>query len=306
MVFNVLIFERRIMHPSVVVSGMISHLMSLRSNNSHLSTHPIGICCGCKPQPAKTVQIAYTKAMKAKPYLTVVIPAYNEEERLAPTLAEIALYFSVKDFITEIIVVDDGSRDRTSRMVMQTFGNREMKKYSNVLPYLKRHSANLGKGAALSTGIMAASGRFMLLTDANGSTPVTEFDKLHIRSDLYDFIIGNRSVHTREYKPQYFLKKLMNAFTFAVGKTLFRISTSDILSDFRLIEARLAKEVAQEQLILRFGFDVESLVRARNKGVLIKEVPVMWHGKKDGKIRPVRESMETIADLVRLWQKIKE
>ena len=240
--------------------------------------------------------------MSKKPYLSVVIPAYNEEERLAPTLAEIALYFSRKDFLTEIIVVDDGSTDKTSRMVNQIFSNKEVKKYTNILPYLKKHTKNAGKGAALKTGIMAASGMYILLTDANGSTPISEFEKLHTHADLYDVIIGSRSVHSAEYKPQYFFKKVVNAFTFSIGKTLFKIPISDILSDFRLIETKLAKEIVYEQFISKFGFDVETLVRARNKGVFIKETPVMWHGKKDGKIRSINESLDTITDLIKLRQ----
>jgi dolichyl-phosphate beta-glucosyltransferase len=240
--------------------------------------------------------------MSKKPYLSVVIPAYNEEERLAPTLAEIALYFSRKDFITEIIVIDDGSKDNTTRMVTQTFSNREVKKYTNILPYLKKHRENAGKGAALKTGIMAASGTYILLTDANGSTPISEFEKLHAHTNLYDLIVGSRSIQTAEYKPQYFLKKIINMFTFSVGKSLFKIPIFDILSDFRLIETKLAKEIVYEQFISKFGFDVETLVRARYKGVFIKETPVMWHGKKDGKIRSISESLDTIIDLIKLRQ----
>ncbi len=238
--------------------------------------------------------------MSKKPYLSIVIPAYNEEDRLAPTLAEISLYFSRKDFTTEIIVIDDGSTDHTTQMVTQTFGNKDIRKYTNILPYLKKHGRNLGKGAAVRTGIMAASGTYVLLTDANSSTPISEFEKLYKHIDLYDIVIGSRSVQTAEYKPQYILKKVMNAFTFSVGKTLFKIPVFDILSDFRLIETKLAKEVVYEQHILRFGFDVEILVRARNKGVILKETPVMWHGKKDGKIRSIGESLRTILDLIRL------
>ncbi len=240
--------------------------------------------------------------MSKKPYLSVVIPAYNEEERLAPTLAEIALYFSRKEFVTEIIIVDDGSTDRTTRMVTQTFSNKEVKKYTNILPYLKKHAKNAGKGAALKTGIMAASGTYILLTDANSSTPISEFEKLHAHTHLYDLIIGGRSVHTAQYKPQYFFKKVMNALTFSIGKSLFKIPIFDILSDFRLIETKLAKEIVYEQFISKFGFDIETLVRARSKGVFIKETPVMWHGKKDGKIRSIDESLDTIVDLIKLRQ----
>jgi len=241
------------------------------------------------------------------PYLSIVVPAYNEEERIGPTLSEAILYFSTKRFITEIIVVDDGSNDSTTRIVMRVFNDKDLRRHGNIRAYLKRHIENRGKGAAIKTGIQAASGRYILSIDADGSTPIAEFDALHAHAENYYIVVGSRDLGTHD-KHERTQQKVIRDFVGRTGRlftrVLFNLPVSDPFCGFKLIENRLAKELAEEQQMLGFGYDVEYLVRARRKGVDTKEVGVSWHHKQGGKLRLIQDSLKITSNLLKLHKQL--
>jgi dolichyl-phosphate beta-glucosyltransferase len=238
------------------------------------------------------------------PKISVVIPAFNEEDRLGRTLTETALFFSSKPYLTEIIVVDDGSRDQTVKMVMRAFNDRDMKKLKNIRPYLKRHPKNKGKGAAVGTGIKAASGTHILFIDADGATPISEFDKLYREAGAYPIVIGSRDVGLEDRTLQGTLRKCIGKSAKLITKLMFNLPITDTQCGFKLFESRLAKLLADEQISHRFGFDVEYLVRAHKKGSPIKEVGVRWHDKEGGKVHPVKDSIRTFKELLHLRKNI--
>lgn len=240
------------------------------------------------------------KAQDLRPHISVIIPAYNEEDRLGRTLTETSLFFSTKSFISEIIVVDDGSSDRTAKLVMQSFNDKEVKKLRNIKPYLKRHAKNMGKGAAIGTGIKAASGTHVLLIDSDGATPISEFEKLYKEIDYAPIVIGSRDIGEEDRTLQNVLRKTIGKVAKQITKILFGLPVRDTQCGFKLIESRIAKELAHGQKIFGFGYDVEYLAKAHKKGYAIKEVGVRWHDKSGGKVKPFQDSLATLIDLLKI------
>ncbi len=239
-----------------------------------------------------------------KPKLSVVIPAFNEEDRLGRTLTETALFFSSKPYTTEILVVDDGSSDNTVKMVMRVFNDRDMKKLKNIRPYLKRHPRNYGKGRAVATGIKAASGAHILFIDADGATPISEFDKLYREAGMYPVVIGSRDVGNEDRTPQGSIRKIIGKSAKLITKAMFNLPVKDTQCGFKLFESKVAKDIAESQILDRFGFDVEYLVKAHKKGSPIKEVGVRWHDKEGGKVHPLRDPLRTFKELIKLRKNI--
>ncbi len=239
-----------------------------------------------------------------KPKVSVIIPAFNEEDRLGRTLTETALFISSKPYTTEIIVVDDGSSDNTIKMVMRVFNDRDTRKLKNIKPYLKRHTKNRGKGAAVGTGIKAASGTHILFIDADGSTPISEFDKLYREAGMYPVVIGSRDIGEEDRTPQGIIRKVIGKSAKLITKILFNLPVKDTQCGFKLFESKLAKDIAEGQILERFGFDVEYLVKAHKKGSPIKEVGVRWHDREGGKVHPLKDPLRTLKELLRLRKNI--
>jgi dolichyl-phosphate beta-glucosyltransferase len=242
----------------------------------------------------------YQKAKDPRPHISVIIPAYNEEDRLGRTLAETSLFFSTKPYLSEIIVVDDGSTDKTTKLVMRAFNDKEMKKLQNIKPYLKRHAKNMGKGAAIGTGIKAASGTHVLLIDSDGATPISEFDKLYKEIHHSPVVIGSRDIGNEDRTLQSALRKIIGKSAKQITRILFGLPVRDTQCGFKLIESRIAKELAHGQKIHGFGYDVEYLAKAHKRGYAIKEVGVRWHDKAGGKVRPFQDSLATLIDLIKI------
>lgn len=226
-------------------------------------------------------------------FLSVVIPAYNEEKRLGQTLRRISGFLSEKGYSFEIIVVDDGSSDGTESISRES-GMRE--------PVLKvlSNGINRGKGFSVRRGMNEASGRFVLFTDADLSTPIEELGKLEraVR-DGADIAIGSRSIPGSEVKvPQPFYRVLMGkTFNLFVRSIVIR-GLVDTQCGFKLFKGECLRDVLPEMKVDGFSFDVELLYIARRKGYRIKEVPVVWLDCRDSKVRPFRDSARMFFELV--------
>ena len=227
--------------------------------------------------------------------LSVVIPAYNEERRLPAYLVEILSYLDVQSFSFEVIIVDDGSQDGTVDMV-------ERFTAENSKVQLIRLPQNRGKGYAVKTGMLKASGKLRLFADADGATPITELEGLKKAINAgADAAVASRALHDDSHIVQTkFHRKLMgNVFNFIV-RTLTVKGINDTQCGFKLFSAEAANAVFPLQRIQDFGFDVEVLYICQKKGYRIVEVPVNWTDIPGTKVRLIRDSLRMFKDVVKI------
>jgi len=236
--------------------------------------------------------------LKDKIKLSIVIPAYNEEKRLAKSLAEITDYLRAKNLASEIIVVSDGSCDRTVDV---------SKVYLNsVFPVrILCNKKNRGKGAAVRRGIAAARGELILFSDADLSTPICEFEKLEkALVEGADVAIASRAIRGADITcPQPFYRELMGKTFNCFVQLLVLPGLYDTQCGFKLFHRELARKVFRKMTIAGFGFDAEILYLVRLAGGRIKEVPVQWHNVLESKVSPLRHSGQMFLDLFRIrWR----
>ncbi len=224
--------------------------------------------------------------------LSIVIPAYNEENRIKSTLLTIADFVDEQSLKAEIIVVDDGSGDRTAAIVRQK---------SSKIPNLRlvRQPRNLGKGAAVRAGVETATGATILMTDADNSTPIEEYLRLAKHIDDHHIVIGSRHLRDSDVKVR---QPLTRRVIGRVGNTLINIflisGIKDTQCGFKLFRHAPAKEIFSRQKITRWGFDMEALAIAELLDYPVKEVPVSWFNSLDTRLRPVRDTLRTAWELI--------
>jgi dolichyl-phosphate beta-glucosyltransferase len=229
------------------------------------------------------------------PRLSIVIPAYNEEQRLPRTIEDIERYLATKRDSYELIVVDDGSTDGT-RQVMDAAAARNQRIRLEALP------ENRGKGRALATGVAAAQGDVVLVTDADLSTPIEELDKLEAALDSGAGVaIGSRAVRgSRIEVPQPFYRVLMGkAFNILVQAVLLP-GIWDTQCGFKLFRTDVAKPAFAALTTDGFGYDPEVLYLAKRRGVRIAEVPVIWRNSAPTKVMAIRSSLDMFKHVVRV------
>lgn len=229
--------------------------------------------------------------------LSVVIPAYNEERRLPSTLEEITGYLSRRPdwHPAEIVVVDDGSSDDTAAVA------KAAPTADGVTVIFLSHPSNHGKGAAVRSGFSATSGDYILLSDADMSTPISEIESLADAAPQ-GIAIGSRAVDRgRIEERQPFHRDLMGR-VFNLAVRVFAMGgISDTQCGFKLFHGELGRSLAAVQRIDGFAYDVELLARARRRGHEIREVPVRWHHVEASRVQPVRHSTEMLFDLLRIF-----
>ncbi len=233
--------------------------------------------------------------MTTAPQLSVIIPAFNEERRLPAYLAGIMAYLEKQPLSFEVVIVDDGSIDGTAAMV---------EKLAERTPPVRliRHPRNRGKGQAVKTGMLTATGKLRLFADADGATPIAEVERLKKAIDCgADVAIGSRAlrddaliVRTRLHR------KLMGTIFNFVVRTLTVKGINDTQCGFKLFTANAADTVFPLQRIEDFGFDVELLYICRRKGLRIAEVPVNWTDIPGTKVKLVRDSLRMLKDVVKI------
>ena len=227
--------------------------------------------------------------------LSVVIPAYNEERRIGPTLERIVTYLRTRPWTSEILVVIDGSRDRTVEVVE---GVRTERPALHVLD----DPVNRGKGHCVRRGMLAARGDLRLFSDADLSTPIEEVERLMAAIAAgHDVAIGSRRLpQSRIDVPQPWWRQAMGrSFNWCVRR--FAVpDIADTQCGFKLFSADAAKRIFLRQRIEQFGFDVEVLWIARRLGLRVAEVPVTWLDDPDSKVRPVSDACRMLVDLLRI------
>lgn len=226
-----------------------------------------------------------------KPYLSLIIPAYNEEERLQESLDKIYEYFSKQNYSVEVLVVDDGSKDKTVQVGRNN-------KFVKVIEQPK----NMGKGAAVRRGMLEAKGDIRLFSDADLSTPIYETSKiLDAINNGYDVVAGSRAVDYSSIKVhQPFYREFMGKTFNKIVQMLVIKGINDTQCGFKCFTAQAAEDIFKEAKIDGFGFDVEILFLANQKNYKIKEVSVEWYNDERSKISPVKDSTKMFMEILQV------
>lgn len=229
--------------------------------------------------------------MSVTPQLSIVIPSFNEEQRLPATLEKIANYLRSNWPDNEVIVVDDGSTDHTAAVA---------ESWKDRIPGLRviSNGGNRGKGFSVRHGSLEAHGNIVLFTDADLSAPIEEADKLLTALQSHDVAIGSRAVDRSliEVHESPFRELAGIIFNRLVRFTL-RLPFVDTQCGFKAFRRERCRIVFEQQTIERFGFDPEILYLARHHGLSIVEVPVRWSHSPATKVNMLRDSLQMFLDI---------
>jgi len=234
--------------------------------------------------------------------ISIIIPAYNEEKRLPRTLAQIASYLDRTEWtFTEILVVDDGSSDRTA-----AFGEQ----FARTRPGVRvlRNPGNRGKGYSIRHGMLAAKAEWSLFTDADLSAPIEELDKLWlaIGKEPAEVAIGSRALNRALIGVH---QSVFREYGGRVFNLVLRAVTGlpywDTQCGFKLFRTDAAHEIFRRQRAEGFGFDAEVLFIARHLGYRILEIPVRWNHVEGTKMRLFADTLRMMLDLVTVrWNQL--
>lgn len=232
----------------------------------------------------------------AQPFLSIVIPAYNEEPRIGSTLEQVIRFLSTQPYSWEIIVADDGSEDATGQVVGGlAVSNPNLRLLS--LPHK-------GKGWAVKNAMLAASGQYRLLCDADLSVPIAQVARfLPPRLQGVDVGIGSRESEGARRIGEPGRRHLMGRTYNALVRVLAVPGVKDTQCGFKCFRGEAARELFSRQTIDGFAFDVEVLFLAGKKGLKLKEVGVDWYYRERSKVRIFKDSLAMTIDLLKLrWR----
>jgi dolichyl-phosphate beta-glucosyltransferase len=234
----------------------------------------------------------------SKPFLTVLIPAYDEQERLGGTLGKIVAYLDAVGTDAEVLVVDDGSKDRTAELARATLSGRRGRVLLN--------GENRGKGYSVRHGILEAQGRFVLLTDADLSTPIEEHAKLAaaVRDRDLDVAIGSRALPGADVQVrQGWVRQSMGRTFNRIMRAATGLSFQDTQCGFKLMDRERVRPIVERMVVDGFAFDVEMLFLCRRFGLAVEEVPVIWRNAPGSKVSMVGDPVRMLLDIARVrWR----
>jgi len=234
----------------------------------------------------------------AQPYLSIIIPAYNEAERIPQTLVEMDRHLAHAAYSYEILVVSDGSTDDTAAIV------ENMKKLVRNLKLIDLKE-NVGKGGTVRQGMLLASGNIRLFTDADNSTSIDQFEAMMpFFKEGYDVVIGSRAAHGAKLDPP---EPIHRQIPGKIGNLVFQLvlglwGIRDTQCGFKAFTAEAAEKIFNISKVSGFGFDAEVLALAKRAGYRIKEMPVRWVNDTRSHVRAstyVHVLIETIK--IRWW-----
>lgn len=226
--------------------------------------------------------------------LSIIIPVFNEENRLEGSLDEISRFIKKLPEKTEILIVNDGSSDLTGKILARLTGRYSLE--------VINHPKNMGKGAAIKTGIKSAKGDYVLFTDIDLSVPIEFAEQfLEAAHQGADVVIGTRAVEGSKVEVrQFWLRELLGeAFTFLTNLILW-VGVSDFTCGFKLFRKEAAQLIFNNQRIGRWAFDAESLFLARRYHFKIKELPVVWRHREGSKVKFPQDLIQTLIDLLKI------
>jgi dolichyl-phosphate beta-glucosyltransferase len=227
-------------------------------------------------------------------YLSVVIPAYNEEKRISTILQAILDFEKTKTFQIQTIVVVDASPDRTAEVAKSFIG-----KISNLT--VIEGKVNKGKGGAVQEGMLTAQGEYILFADADNSTPIEQVDKLLKYSEKNEVVIGSRYCKGGKLAiPQPITRRFGSRVLNLIIQALAIPGIRDTQCGFKMFSNRAAKEIFQHQTIFDFSFDIEILAIAKKLGYKIKETGITWYDNPHSTVNPLKDGVRMIKDAWRV------
>ena len=233
-----------------------------------------------------------TEKSTVPPRVSVVIPAYNEEWRILPTVGAIATHMCSRGEPWELIIADDGSTDTTVSLLQDL-------RFPNMTVLVA--AKNTGKGDAVRRGILAARGEFILFADADQSTPIEQFDRLMEKIDAgYDVVVGSRAAAGAAVSGKSALRKVLSRGLHLMVSVGFGIEIADTQCGFKLFTAPAARSLFNLQVVDGFSFDLEVIYLAGRLGLSTAEVPVEWIDAPGSTVDAAKVSLQFVADLVRI------
>jgi dolichyl-phosphate beta-glucosyltransferase len=235
--------------------------------------------------------------MQAPPHLSVIIPAYNEEGRIGAGLRSVADHLARAARPVEIVVVDDGSVDRTVAVVEEL----ARQATGAVAVRLLRNGRNRGKGYSIKHGVLMASGDYLLLTDADLSTPIEELPRLLrlVESEGYGIAFGSRGLaDSRVEIHQPIWREVMGRCFNRLVRAITGLAFRDTQCGFKVMRRSEVLPLFRAARVERFAYDVEILYLARKAGVRAVEVPVIWRNSAASRVNALSDSLDMLKDIV--------
>ncbi len=225
------------------------------------------------------------------PYLSVIIPAYNESGRIVAALEALSQYLHAQSYSWEVIVVDDGSDDATAAIVEEWSSGKHGFRLERI-----QHG---GKGAAVRHGMLAANGRYRFMCDSDLAMPINHLaDFIKHMSDGNDIVIGSRQIDgANRYNESLFRHMLGRAFNKLVQMTAVR-GVQDTQCGFKCFSADAADELFRMQRTTGWGFDVELLYLARRRGMRVLEIPIDWRHDSDSRLNTASAGLPMLLDVL--------
>jgi glycosyltransferase involved in cell wall biosynthesis len=226
---------------------------------------------------------------------SIVIPAYNESERIRTTLDKILIHIQKRSWDAEILVVDDGSTDATAQIVQA---------YAAQHPvlHLLQNPGNRGKGYSVRNGMLHANGEMVLFSDADLSSPIEEADKLFVAlAEGSDVAIGSRWIRAElQTQRQPLHRQLLGRIFNLALRLVLGLHFHDTQCGFKAFTRRASQLIFPLQHIERWGFDPEILFLARKLGFKVKEVPVKWAHREGTRIDPFRDGIRMFFEVLKI------
>ena len=229
----------------------------------------------------------------ASPFLSIVIPAHNEENRLPRTLGQIFAFLETQSYSAEVVIVENGSTDRTLELA-----NKFALQYPNLIVI---HEEQRGKGNAVMRGMLEAHGEYRFICDADLSMPIEELSKF-VPPALSDFdlaIASREAPGAIRYNEPSYRHWGGRAINLAI-RSLILPGLNDTQCGFKCFRAEAAETLFRQQTLLGWSFDIEILYLARRKKMRIKEIPIHWYFEAESKVNAVRDALRMIGDIFRI------
>ena len=235
----------------------------------------------------------------SQPFLSVIIPAYNEEPRIVDTLRQVLDYLGSQSYTWEVVVVDDGSTDTTPSLV-GTFS----KDYTNVRLIRVPHG---GKGWAANQGMLSTAAEYRFMCDADLSMPIDQINRfLPPEKTDFDIAIGSREIPGARRIGEPYRRHFMGRLYNRLVRLLIIPNISDTQCGFKCFRGEVADKLFPLQKMNGFAFDVELLFLARKKTIRVEEIPIDWYYMPQSKVRAVKDSFAMTGSILKIrWNNLR-
>lgn len=226
------------------------------------------------------------------PFLSIIIPVFNEEKRIKK-LTEISDYLKSQKYSRELIIINDGSTDKTNRILKSLKHKLKFKLIS--------YTPNLGKGFAIKTGMMEAKGKYRMFLDVDLSTPINELERFLPSCKKYDIVIGSRKLKASNLLiRQSFIREHLGKMFTTLSQMILGLNVSDFTCGFKCFSQKAAEQIFPRQKIKGWSFDSEILYIGKIKKFAIKEIPVTWKNDPRTRVKFPQDIINSLTELFKI------